>query len=166
MTYMKNVYHIDRQIEQITDSSLKPTYKTPQIISLVLMGFLLRMHSFNQLNFLIKAGEFNEIYSLKGQVSQIDAIRNSLKSINLNMLRRINQKIVRKTVRNKVYKEGTIDGYTIAAIDGTNLFNIRKPSCDDCIYTSRRGKVYYAHVCTVMSLIGDGVNLVIDYDMR
>ena len=39
MKYMKNVYHIDRQIEQIIDNRLNPTYKTSQIISLVLVGF-------------------------------------------------------------------------------------------------------------------------------
>ncbi len=165
MTYMKNVYHIDRQIEQITDNRLNPTYKTSQIISLILVGFLLRIRSFNQLNFMIKAGEFNNIYARRDKVPKIDAIRSSLKSINLNMLRRINQKIVRKAVRNKVYKEGTIDGYTVATIDITNLFNIRKPSCDDCIYTKKRRKTYYAHACTVMSLIGNGANLLIDYEM-
>jgi len=68
-------------------------------------------------------------------------------------------------VRNKVLDEGTIDGYTVSAIDGTNLFNMKKPFCDDCIYTNRRGKVYYAYASTVMSLIGDGANLVIDYEM-
>ena len=163
--YMKIVYHIDRQIEQITDNRLNPTYKTSQIIYLVLVGFLLRIRSFNQLNFLIKAGEFNSIYAYEDRIPKVDAIRNSLKSINLNTLRRINQKIVRKADRNKVYNEGTIDGYTVAAIDGTNLFNRKKPSCDDCIYTNRRGKIYYAHASTVMSLIGDGPNLVIDYEM-
>ena len=110
MRYVKNVYHIDRQIEHITDNRLNPTYKTPQIISLVLVGFLLRIRSFNQLNFLIKAGEFNSIYAYEDRIPKVDAIRNSLKSINLNTLRRINQKIVRKAVRNKVYNEGTIDG--------------------------------------------------------
>ncbi len=165
MKYMKNVYHIDRQIEQITDNRLNPTYKTSQIIFLVLLGFLLRVRSFNQLNFMIKAGEFNEIYFRKGQVPQIDAIRSSLKSVNLDALRQINQRIIKMAVRNKVLGEGTIDGYTVAAIDGTKLFNRKKPSCDDCIYTNRRGKIYYAHACTVMSLIGDGANLVIDYEM-
>ena len=48
--YINNVYHIDKQIEHISDKKLNPTYKTPQIISLVLTGFLLRMKSFNSLN--------------------------------------------------------------------------------------------------------------------
>ena len=144
MRYMKKVYHIDRQIEQIADSRLNPTYKTSLTISLVLVGFFLRIKSFNQLNYMIKSGEFNNIYARKNRVPKIDAIRNSLKLINLNALRLINDKIIKQAVRNKALGEGTIDGYTVAAIDGTNLFNRKKPSCDDCIYTNRRGKIYYA----------------------
>jgi len=163
--YIKNVYRVDNQMEHVTDNRLNPTYKTSQIISLVLTGFLLRIQSFNQLNFMIKSGEFNNIYSSEGKIPKIDTIRSSLKSINLNALRRINERIIKKAVRNKALDDGTIDKYTVVAIDGTNLFNISKPYCDDCIHTNRRGKVYYAHNCTVMSLIGDGANLVIDYEM-
>ncbi len=61
--------------------------------------------------------------------------------------------------------EGTIDGYTVAAIDGTRLFRTEKAHCDDCLHTSNRGKEYYYHECSVMSLIGDNANLVIDYEM-
>ena len=166
--YMKNVYPIDNQLKGITDNRLKPSYKTSNIISLVLIGFLLRIQSFNQLNLMIKSGKFNSFYAREDQVPKVDAIRNSLKTINLKALRRMSVRIIKRAVRNNVYNvynEGTIDGYTVAAIDGTNLFNIRIPYCDDCIYTNKRGKICYAHACTVMSLIGEGANLVIDYEM-
>ena len=61
--YIKNVYHIDKEIMQITDKRKNPTYKTSQIISLVLTGFLLRIQSFNQLNNMIKTDEFNNVWS-------------------------------------------------------------------------------------------------------
>ena len=34
----------------------------------------------------------------------------------------MNQRIIKKVKRNKVFDIGTIDGYTVAAIDGTILF--------------------------------------------
>ncbi len=68
-------------------------------------------------------------------------------------------------MRNKVLDEGTINGYTVAAIDGTRLFRTEKAHCEDCLCTSNRGKQYYYHECSVMSLIGDNANLVIDYEM-
>ena len=132
--YINNVYHIDEQIEHISDNRLNPTYKTSQIISLVLTGFLLRIKSFNQLSYMIKTGEFDTMFSHERGIPKIDAIRSSLKSVSLVSLRKLHQCIIRKAVRNKVIDEGTIDGYTVAAIDGTNLFNDKKPYCDDCAY--------------------------------
>ena len=163
--YIKNVYHIDRQIQQISDKRVNPTYKTTQIISLVLTGFLLRIKSFNQLNFMIKTGEFNNMFSSKSGLPKIDAIRNSLKSVELSSLRKMNQSIIKKAVRNKVLDEGTVDGYTVAAIDGTKLFYNADPHCDDCLFTKNKGREYYSHSCAAMSLIGKGANLVLDYEM-
>ena len=163
--YIKNVYHIDRQLEHINDKRLNPTYKTSQIISLVLTSFLLRIQSFNQLNCMIKSGEFNSLSSSNGKIPKIDAIRSSLKTVTLNCLRRINNSIIKKTMRNKVLNEGTIDGYNVAAIDGTRLFRTEKAHCNDCLHTSNNGKQYFYHECSVMSLIGDNTNLVIDYEM-
>ena len=163
--YIKNVYHIDKQIEHITDNRLNPTYQTSQIISLVLTGFLLRIKSFNQLSFMIQVGEFNNMFSSKGGIPKIDSIRNSLKSVRLDSLRKMNYHIVKKAVRNKVLDEGTIDGYTVAAIDGTKLFDNAKAHCDDCLLTSSKRKVYYSHSCAVMSLIGERTNLVLDYEL-
>lgn len=54
-------------MEHISDKRVNPTYKTTQIISLVLTGFLLRIQSFNQQNFMIKTGEFNNIFSSKNR---------------------------------------------------------------------------------------------------
>jgi len=34
--YIKNVYNIDKQIEHVSDKQVNPTYKTAQIISIVL----------------------------------------------------------------------------------------------------------------------------------
>ena len=77
----------------------------------------------------------------------------------------MNRNIIKKAVRNKLFDEGTIDGYTVAAIDGTKLFDNTDPHCDDCIHTRSKSKIYYSHSCTVMSLIGEEPNLVIDYEL-
>lgn len=64
-------------------------------------------------------------------------------------------------MRNKILSGGTIDGYTVAAIDGTKLFNTMEMHCEDT-----KGEEYFAHYCSVVSLIGKGANLVIDYEMH
>jgi len=60
--YINIVYHLDKQIEYITDKRLNPTYKTSEIISPVLTGLLVRVQSFNQLKCMIKFGEFEEVH--------------------------------------------------------------------------------------------------------
>ncbi len=40
--YINNVYNIDNKIERVTDNRVNPKYKTPQIISLVLMGYFIK----------------------------------------------------------------------------------------------------------------------------
>jgi len=164
--YIKNVYHIDKQIEHITDKRVNPKYKTPQIISVVLTGFLLRVQSFNRMNYMIRTGEFDNLVSNKKEVPKIDSIRISLKSVDLDILRNINEMIIKKSIRNKVADDGTIDGLIVAGIDGTNLFNNQSPHCDDSILKRNKGKEYYSHSCAVMSLIGDGPSLVLDFEMK
>ena len=50
---MRNVYHIERGISKLTDGRVNPTYETATVITIVLLGFLLRIKSFNELNYLI-----------------------------------------------------------------------------------------------------------------
>ena len=45
--YMKNVYHIERGLNKLSDGRVNPTYTTGQVILPVLFGFLLRINSFN-----------------------------------------------------------------------------------------------------------------------
>lgn len=74
---------------------------------------------------MIKAGEFNNIFTSKNGVPRIDAISNLLKSISLNVLREIINRIIKKAVRNKVLDGGTIDGLNVVAIDG-KIYSISK----------------------------------------
>ena len=50
VSYMKNVYHLERGLNKLSDGRVNPTYSTGQVILPVLFGFLLRIKSFNELN--------------------------------------------------------------------------------------------------------------------
>ena len=60
--YMKNVYHVNRGLNKLSDGRVNPTYSTGQVILPVLFGFLLRIKSFNELNFMIKNHEFSKLF--------------------------------------------------------------------------------------------------------
>ncbi len=57
---------------------------------------------------------------------QIDTIRDTLKVIELDGLKYILVRIVKISIENKVFVNGTINGFTVAAIDGTKLFGSYK----------------------------------------
>ncbi|WP_242975801.1 hypothetical protein [Desulfosporosinus sp. FKB] len=102
VNYMKNVYQIDHGMNKLTDGRVNPTYSTGQVILPVLFGFLLRIKSFNELNFMIKNNEFSKLFHRGTKLPQIDAIRDTLKVIDINRLNQINYHIVKKSVENKV----------------------------------------------------------------
>ena len=126
--YMKDVYHIDRGLNKLSDGRVNPTYSTGQVILPVLFGFLLRIKSFNELNLMIKNHEFRQLFPRGTKLPQVDAIRDTLKVIDIRRAKQINQDILKKAVENKAFENGTIDGYRVAAIDGTKFFGSNR--CD------------------------------------
>ena len=84
--YMKNVYHIEHGFNKLADKRVNPKYKTEQIIMIVLLGFLLRIKSFNELNLMIKENEFRKLFPRGTQLPQIDTIRDTLKATEINGL--------------------------------------------------------------------------------
>ena len=157
---MKNVYDIENGLNKLSDRRVNPTYNTAQVITLVLLGFLIRVKSFNELNLMIKNNEFRELFRRGTQLPLVDTIRDTLKVIDIQGLKQINEYIIKKAIENKVFENGTIGGYTVVAIDGTKFFGSNKKSCPECL----RNKTHCFHSGAVMSTVGDGPKLVIDFE--
>jgi transposase len=87
-------------LSKLTDARANPTYKTEQVIMIVLLGFLLRIKSFNELNFMIKKNEFCKLFPRGTQLPQIDTIRDTLKVIGIDELKQIIQHIIKKAAQN------------------------------------------------------------------
>ena len=162
---MKNVYNIENGISKLTDGRVNPKYKTPQVAFPLLLGFMLRIQSLNELNFMQKENEFKNIFSNRTTQPSIDTIRDTVKVIETDGLKSMLQHTVKRAIANKVFDNGTIDGYTVAAIDGTKVFGSNKKCCEKCLTTFIKGKQHYYHSCTVMSLVGETPNLVMDFEM-
>jgi hypothetical protein len=160
MKYIKDVYNIDQQTKKLTDARVNPSYKTEQIILPLLIWFLLRIRSLNELNYLLKENEFECLFPRGERLSSIYTIRDTLKVIDLEGLRSINKNIIKKAIKKKVFRDGTVEGYTVAAIDGTKIFVSKKKNCSKCLSLEINSKMHYYHSAAVMSLVGYGHNLV------
>ena len=161
VNYMKNVYHIDQGINKLKDGRANPTYKTGQVILPLLLGFLLRIESLNELKFMLQENEFVNIFARGTNLPKIDTIRDTVKVVEIKGLKAILQHTVKKAIDNKVFINGTIDDYTVGAIDGTKFFGSNKKSCPECL-TSQQ---HHFHNGAVMSIIGNGPKLTVGFAM-
>lgn len=161
ISYMKNVYNIDRLFYSLEDDRVNPKYKTSLAVMPLLLGLLLRVKSINTLKFMIKGNEFSKAFPRGKKQPQIDTIRDTLKVINIDGLKAILRHIVNTAIKNKTFANGTIDGYTVAAIDGTKFFGSNKKSCPECLSS----KDHHYHSGVVMSTIGGKPRLVLGFEM-
>ncbi len=164
--YIKNVYQIEKSLKRITDGRINPTYNTFQVVLPVLLGFILRIRSFNELNNMIKDNEFRNVVPNGVKLPKIDSIRDTLKVIDIIGLREVIKFVIKKARKNKVFEKGTIDGLVVAAMDGTQTFNSDNKSCKNCLKSFKKGKIEYrnSHSGVVLSTIGEGAKLVVDFE--
>jgi hypothetical protein len=166
VNYTKKVLNIERSLSKLSDGRNNPKYKTKELVLIVLMGFLMRTRSFNNLNNMIKDDDFKNIIPRGMKAPKIDAIRDGLKVINISSLRGMMTFGIRKARENKVFEEGTIDGLVVTGIDGTQTFNSDKKSCEHCLKAFKKGKIEQRnfHSSVVLSTVGQGSKLVIDFE--
>ncbi len=158
--YMKDVFGVDKGLSQLKDARVNPKYKTGQVILPLLLGLLLRIESMNELKFMIAENEFGNVIKRGTELPQIDTIRDTIKVIDLDGLEVILTHTVKKAIKNKVFSNGTIDGYMVGAVDGTKFFGSKKKSCPKCLTS----KDHFYHSGVVMSTIGDGPKMVVGLD--
>ena len=94
--YMKNVFDIEELLEQLKDGRVNPTYKTETVTLIALIGFLLRLSSLSEIGRYIQSDEFNNLFPPGTKLPHVDSIRNTMKKIDIEGLRSINEYIVKK----------------------------------------------------------------------
>ncbi len=166
LKYCKKTYQVEKLLKGLTDTRKGAMFKTSEIVIPVLLGFLFRIDSFNELNYMLKDKRFKQLIHPTMRTAQIDATINTLKRIDNSVLSKMLGSIVKKSVRNKAYRDGTIDGYVVAAVDGTKLFGSTNKSCEHCLSSSlKNGKTYYSHYASFMYLVGEGARQVLDFEL-
>ena len=106
MKYMRKVYNIEQGLNRLTDGRVNPKYKTGQVILPLLLGFMLRIESMNELKYMLKGNEFRNVFRRGSRLPQIDTIRDTLKVIDLDGLEVILENTIKKAIKNKVYRNG------------------------------------------------------------
>ncbi len=159
--YIKQVFKFEEIIKAQRDSRKKRTHQTSVIFVILFWGFVFRIKSFNELEKKIKYGCFKPLFPKSTKMPSIDAITNVLTKWNINNLEESFQRILNTLCKNKQFKDGTIDGYTVCALDGTDIITNKKKKCKNCMYM-RNGEDYrYVHKSVVAMTVGREINYVI-----
>lgn len=68
--------------------------------------------------------------------------------------------------RNRIWKNGTIEGYRVASVDGVELFGSTRKSCPDCL-TRKHGKegMEYFHRSVVCMTVGELPHTILGQEM-
>jgi len=103
---MKESYNIEFLFSSLKDGRKNPTYKTKKVMLILLIGFILRIESLNELNNMLKEKEFKHVFPQKTRIPSVDTIRDTVKVIDLDGLKYANDQIVKKAIKNKVYDKG------------------------------------------------------------
>ena len=166
LTYINKVYDIGKKINTLKDKRIKSPVKISTITFTVLFGFMLQIRSFNRLNHWFKKNKFNKVIPKKTIMPCIDAVRRCLNDFDLDGLKNINNSIIKTTTKNKIFKNGTIDGLKVVAIDGVELFESTKKCCNKCLSRVQKdGVTHYFHRAVVCATVGSDPHLVLGEEM-
>lgn len=166
LTYINKVYDIGEKINRLKDKRLKPQNDTVTISFVVLFGFMLQMRSFNRLKHWIKKGKFKRILPKGTKVPGIDTVRRVLSQFDLSKLGDMHDHIIKTVVKNKTFRNGTIDGLKVAAIDGVELFDSTNKCCDNCLTrVDKQGVTHYFHRAVVCATVGSDPHVILGHEM-
>ncbi|QAT39211.1 transposase [Clostridium sp. JN-9] len=166
LTYINKVYDIGEKINTLEDKKIKSLVKISTITFVVLFGFMLQIRSFNRLEHWLKKGKFKKVLPKNTKMIHIDAVRRCLSDFDLNGLKNIHDSIIRTTIKNKIFRNGTIDGLKVVAVDGVELFESAKKFCDKCLSRKNKdGTTRHFHRSVVCTTVGSDPHVILGQEM-
>jgi hypothetical protein len=166
LTYFSKVYHLGEKINTLKDKRIKSSIKVSTISFITLFGFMLQIKSFNRLEHWLERGKFNKLLPKKTKMPRIDAVRRCLSDFDMEGLNNIHNHIIKTAIKNKVFRNGTVDNLKVVAIDGVELFESTKKCCDDCLTRiDKSGTIHYFHRSVVCATVGSDPHIILGQEM-
>ncbi len=156
------VYRLDAFLKRYRDFRCNPRVSSATIIALLILGIASRIKSFYQLERMGMNGEFAK--AIRGEKPSADTIAYSMVNGNVDELKDCNARIINKARCNKVFQNGTIKGWTVCGIDGTESYLTKTPCKGALGWSIRRrsdGKDEYYERAVALSYVGDGPHLLL-----
>lgn len=166
LVYVNKVYHLAEKIKELKDNRKRQVYKTPMIALIVIMAFIVQVRSFNRIQrWILRGKRFKNLFPKNSKMPKIDAIRGTMGAFDLKSLNQMLEGEIKKTYKNKVFRKGTIAGFKIVALDGVELFESTKKSCEECLTRVINGVTHYFHRAVVAMTVGSDPHIILGEEM-
>lgn len=120
--YVNKVYGLSQQLFCFTDGRVAPQIPLKEILFVTIFSIVVNVHSFNKMEALLQMGYFNKALKKKKAKGSADTFGYGLARSLIKQFEQLNAKVIRTSRYNKVLQQGTIDGFTVVALDGTEVF--------------------------------------------
>jgi len=133
----------------------------------VIFAFVLQVSSFNRMKYLLEDNKTRFMNLLpKGKgLPKIDAIRETVKAMEVEDVREVYDGLIDKVAENKVLRENTINGLRVAGVDGVELFSSKVKCCEGCLTREVGGEEEYFHKAVVCMTVGADPHIALGAEM-
>lgn len=153
--YITKVYGFDEMVKRAADFRRAQEFKPTTIFPILLAGFVIRLESMEAFGREIIKGRFKHIVSRQKGKPSHDVLRDALCLWNLDHLAQCHDQFLAKFKQNRGPQKGNIDGWRVAAIDGTELFSSTSRNCSDCLRRKiKSGETEYFHRAVFVQKVG------------
>lgn len=137
--YANKVYGLAQALLGVSDGRVNPQVPLKEILAIIIFSLVVNMHSFNLMESALKQGYYNKLLKKRKVKGSADTFGYGLAGAGIEQLKRFNDQIIKKARYGKVFQHGTVDGFTVVALDGTEVRRTQSEhwSCEQCRRTER-----------------------------
>ena len=164
--YANKVYGLREFAMGYRDSRVNPEYSPAIIIALVVASIAARVGSLYQIERMGKSGELDKFMHTRKKPSA-DTLGRWAAGADYDEFRSYNGDMIQRARRNKVHVCGTICGWRVTAIDGTETFCTQSPTAEALKWSKRtlsNGATEYYERAAALSYVGAYPRLILDME--
>jgi len=137
--YINKVYGIFQSFSLVSDGRVNPSVSLNNILVVLFSAIILKAQSFNMAESYLRQGYFNKFLDSSKSKGSADTFGYALARTIFQEFIKISDVVIKKARYGKVYQGGTIDGFKVTALDGSEAFRTKSESwsCEECRITER-----------------------------
>ena len=145
VAYAASTFSLGRHLRGLRDRRRRVEVPGFVIGCVLLMGLALRARSMMELDRWVRAGAFRKLVG-RHRLPLRDCLRDWAMVADVASAWALNDAILAIARRNKVFRGGSVHGWHVVALDGSELRRSQARCCGSCqVYRHRDGRVEYVH---------------------